>query len=69
MSTGLPKRGPRLLAWWEDSYGRTYQFVQQDDYFALRSQDEGSNEWIYSGSWISDTEQYGSTVMNEGRND
>lgn len=51
--------GPRLLAWWEGRYGRMYQFVQEDDYFALRSKDEGDDEWIYSGTWISHSDKYG----------
>jgi hypothetical protein len=49
-----------------DDHGRVYQFVQQDDYFALRSKDEGSDEWIYSGTWMAGSDRYGPTHTHRG---
>jgi len=57
-SSGI-ERGPRLLAWWEDYYGRQYQFLQDGDWFGLRSRDSADEEWVYSGTWVADNERYG----------
>jgi len=53
------ERGPSLLAWWEDEFGRPWQFIQKSDWFAVRYRKEG--EWRYLGDWISYSDKHGTT--------
>lgn len=56
---GEMERGPKLLAWWTDKHGQWFQFLQQDDYYAIRYEQDG--EWLYMGSWIDESERYSQT--------
>ena len=47
----MTEPGTRVLAWWVDRHDRLWQFVTDDDYYALRCYEDG--EWRAHETWIS----------------